>query len=549
MKCKQLAIPVAFVLLGAALMLPNLGDRSLWSDEAGTALFARTILTHGIPIAFDGVNVTHSSDFNSDLVLVKLQWLPYYMAAGSFGVLGVDAFSARLPFVLMSLGTIAMFWRLAKQLFEEQRAAVVTTAVLVLSTAFLLYSRQCRYYAPCIFFTLLSMCSYPSLSLQNKRSLALFVIAMAGLFHSNYLVFFCVAGAWLADYLIFDRSREKARAGAVAVFMIAALTLPWFVYADGFAQVKGESHGAPPARIAQLFFGYYMKLNWLCLLPAALAVALPLLTYRARQRQRAAWPLRVLGFVVAYLALLAIAGPKPTSNDHIAARYVICLAPACALLVGWIIQRAWSWNAGLGMALLTLHLTTNILTFYAATPRAQQANAHDAIAAPFVRLPLFNYVHEIAHHQPDAYAAVADYLKMHGRDDDMVLAAPYHTAEPLILLTGMRFGARIDQVAFVTGEHEAYPRDKLPDYVYSFDVIPDWIVLFQTPPRMLTAETIVQNAQAKGVQYEAPVTLDIHHQGENVKPDFSYSAQSYHTFTPPAPQSIAQMPIIIKRSR
>ena len=128
MSHKQLAIPVAFVLFGAVMMLPNLGHRSLWSDEAGTALFARTILTHGIPIAFDGVNVAHSSDFNNDLVLVKLPWLPYYMTAGSFAAIGIDGFSARLSFVLLSLGTIALFWFKANELFTSRRAAIGPTS-------------------------------------------------------------------------------------------------------------------------------------------------------------------------------------------------------------------------------------------------------------------------------------------------------------------------------------------------------------------------------------------------------------------------------------
>jgi hypothetical protein len=66
---------------------------------------------------------------------------------------------------------------------------------------------------------------------------------------------------------------------------------------------------------------------------------------------------------------------------------------------------------------------------------------------------------------------------------------------------------------------------------------------------MLTAESIMQHLQEQGVQYDAPVLPNVHKHSENIKPDFSYSPQSYHTFFAPSPLSPDEAPLIIKRKR
>ena len=46
----------ALVCLASTLMLVNLGNQSLWQDEAQTALIAGTVLDTGLPRGHDGAN-------------------------------------------------------------------------------------------------------------------------------------------------------------------------------------------------------------------------------------------------------------------------------------------------------------------------------------------------------------------------------------------------------------------------------------------------------------------------------------------------------------
>ena len=47
---------VATLFAASCLFLLNLANHYLWQDEAQTALISKTILTHGVPLGYDGKN-------------------------------------------------------------------------------------------------------------------------------------------------------------------------------------------------------------------------------------------------------------------------------------------------------------------------------------------------------------------------------------------------------------------------------------------------------------------------------------------------------------
>ena len=56
-------VPLAALLAAAALLLlADLGGPWLWEDESDTALFARSIVRHGLPLAWDGRSFVDSDD-------------------------------------------------------------------------------------------------------------------------------------------------------------------------------------------------------------------------------------------------------------------------------------------------------------------------------------------------------------------------------------------------------------------------------------------------------------------------------------------------------
>ncbi|GAG05908.1 unnamed protein product, partial [marine sediment metagenome] len=67
----DLVLSVGWVLAGCVVLLPNLGDRCLWQDEAECALVARNILRTGLPMAWDGrllVASMHGMEFTDTLL-------------------------------------------------------------------------------------------------------------------------------------------------------------------------------------------------------------------------------------------------------------------------------------------------------------------------------------------------------------------------------------------------------------------------------------------------------------------------------------------------
>ena len=92
-------------VVSVIIVIPRLGDIYLWMDEAETAVLGKNILTYGYPRMYDGRNLMsyYPPLHNEDFVEVVLPWLQYYVSAASFGLLGIDTFTARLPFALLGI--------------------------------------------------------------------------------------------------------------------------------------------------------------------------------------------------------------------------------------------------------------------------------------------------------------------------------------------------------------------------------------------------------------------------------------------------------------
>ena len=144
--------------LSAALLLPRLGQRLFWDDEANTAIYARNLLRFGRITAWDGTNLSGyglggalGEDLGQEL---RVPTLPAYIAAASMGLLGPTTFAGRLPFALagvVSVGLLAVWMR---RHFGRRFPWYVPSLLMAVSPAFLLYARNCRYYSLGLMFSL-----------------------------------------------------------------------------------------------------------------------------------------------------------------------------------------------------------------------------------------------------------------------------------------------------------------------------------------------------------------------------------------------------------
>lgn len=236
--------PVPFVLigLGSLLLFWNLGRPALWQDEAETALRAESILETGLPrMSLRGVLVTtqHSlsaHEGNAAGVWTWNTWLPAYMVAGSFAILGRTPFAARLPFALSGLLALWLAWRLfsdseSDELVENRPwSAEAALALLALSASFLLFCRQSRYYALLPLGTVLVLMSWRRLLDKKPWGALAVALSLQFLLHASFAFFACACLTLALDAVL--RLDECPRAGrfwaAAALTVLLAAPAAWY---------------------------------------------------------------------------------------------------------------------------------------------------------------------------------------------------------------------------------------------------------------------------------------------------------------------------------
>ena len=225
------------------MMLLNLGSGCLWADEGDTAVLASNIVKFGVPKAWDGGTFTDSdrgARLNQNLIMVTNPWLQYYLTAASFLVLGQNTFSARLPFALAGWFTVLLTYRLVSKTTKNHWAAFYAAAILVGSVQFLLYCRQCRYYALSMLLTTLLVQVF--LEMKSFRQSALFALVGVLLFHTHPVAPAPIAALGVSTILhrVFAFQR---RAFWPCLPIIAGCTLPWLAFArSGYAESMESVH-------------------------------------------------------------------------------------------------------------------------------------------------------------------------------------------------------------------------------------------------------------------------------------------------------------------
>ena len=116
----------AIMAVASFLILWNLGNQYLWQDEAQTALVSQSVLTHGVPVGFDGRNSFSQEmgrEYGANHIWKWHPWLPFYILAAFFALFGESTLVARLPFALCGIATIAATYALARCMWRDKRAA------------------------------------------------------------------------------------------------------------------------------------------------------------------------------------------------------------------------------------------------------------------------------------------------------------------------------------------------------------------------------------------------------------------------------------------
>jgi hypothetical protein len=225
------------------LFLSNLGNQYLWQDEAQTALISKTILTNYFPLGYDGTNYfsqDSGAEYGRNYIWKWHPWFQFYLLAAFLKLFGFSTFVARLPFVLFGIATVFLTYYLCKNLWNDKRTAALAAVLLLLSVPFLLLSRQCRYFAPAAFFSLLGLYGYLGIIAAKKGSTVLLLVSAALLFHTQFIFCATLLGSILLHAVLFHRN--KIIRLLVLSLIVILISLPWRIWVYNVDYTKVHPH-------------------------------------------------------------------------------------------------------------------------------------------------------------------------------------------------------------------------------------------------------------------------------------------------------------------
>jgi 4-amino-4-deoxy-L-arabinose transferase-like glycosyltransferase len=516
----------AILGLAAILLFWGLGDRSLWQDEAETALLGKNILHFGRPLAFDGANVISqeaSKEFGPDYLWRWSPWIQLYIAAGSFAVLGPTTLAARLPFTVLAFLAIPLTYRLARRLFDSIAAARLSALFLALSAPFLLYARQSRWHGPAYLLLACLLLCLDGMRRGRWPAVLGFAVCAAIFFYTNFFVAIGVLAALAAATLaavpaatpFYRPDRRLLVSLATAYALTAAACLPGLLFFNSFR----EGANFDPARVYQQLAIYSAAcLTFVLPLPVIIVLVYFLLKGRVVTGFPQDWRqsvLFLLAFSLAYVLYLSL-GP------WMMFRYMTVLLVPAALLIGVAVYGIMQWNRVAGVVVVLLLICTNAihllpLGYLPKTAKVTYSTVSNFPSVGPVGFPLACYLCELVYPIKDSEAILADYLREHASRNDVVLAQ--YGDLPLQFYTGLR----------VIGGMQGQPLPTNPDWIVQrgFVLSPD------SPGKDGSVRDFILS-EIPGHEYMIVLTAPDLMLGNSPEPQFHLYRRPPATVNPPA---------------
>lgn len=493
-------LTLAALATASLLAFLGLGNHSLWSDEADTALFARNLLRFGTLTAWDGTNLIAFAgglDLDENLVNAAMPRQQYQVAALGLKILGDSVLAARAPFAAIGVLTLALTAWWARRFFGARFAWFLPPLLLALSPAYLLFIRNCRYYALGAFWTVLLFALWSEIAARpavsgssakagarlNRRALilaALTPLPAFGLFTSQYL-YGAAALASLPVFFLEKRFRTRAQFVALGlVYGAGLLCILSLVLRGNPAETLLERRAGIGA-----FLGHWFKLLWWHIrdtgvseffaLPMLAPLAFPWMFSRSRRCRPLAWRGLVLAAAAAAFLLIAcLLSPQTFKGTQWAdMRYVFPLIVPGALLGSVSLVILWRLKRWLAIAVALVLVTTNAL--HLGAHRRQKRHIYYDPPS-HVRSTLLDYVREQFHPAQSTSDRLHDFLTQFP-DGTRVWISPAPLAtSSMFRLPRLHYCGLLDKSKPVRPELAA----SLPDYLYDETASPDVIIIVLT---------------------------------------------------------------------
>jgi len=415
-------LPIILILvLGAFLLFFHLDHRPFWQDEAETACLAKNVLKYGVPRAYDGVNIVSQeagSDYDHNFLWRWSPWLQIYVTAAAFRLGGLTTYAGRFPFAMLGLGCIFLVYRLVRHNFGDRAWALWSAALLTCSVPFLLYARQCRYYSLGALFSLMTIYAFKA-DWQIKKGPAFLLCCSLGLlFYANHLIFlsFSCAG-FLAAVLLYHSVMPLARSFKVIIGTGAIILPGLFLFS---IQQQATMLGLKSIlENLQTYAGDFFQFMF----------PLPVGLYLVWRWGRMLWLrsglsgapqdrfILFLGLVLLGNILILIPAPQAEF------RYLVHLYPLCAIILGWVVCRAWRYHKFSGALLAVLLLATNWLSMLPMDwlKLINRPIHNDPYMLIYPNLPLKLYLTELCSPSRDVNKNLIQFFQTHAQPGDIIL--------------------------------------------------------------------------------------------------------------------------------
>ena len=500
----RLGICCVLILGSGVLLLARLGHSALWDDESYTALGGIAVWRTGDTSAVLDHNIV-ANRAGVKLRNMKLRFHPplmFYLAAPSLGLLGETSFAARLPFALCGLATIAL---IAWWMWRDD-ADVVTWLVMSIgilgNISLILYLRQCRYYAPSIFFSVLL--TYMYLHWNGKlRTLAIMSLAFVALLASNYFAYAAFVVCVMVDYFIWQRRQRRLGWRGWLI-----LVLPQIVLGGLIVSVWNPIGKSGPPFQHVNWLGDYLKLL-VCNLRdvnacefgvGVLLVLAPLLYFLRKDK----WLLRGPLAIFLYCLVVAFFSPQRAPagwGSYIEVRYLAPLIPLCIFVSARAILAMTARIRLLAVPLAILAFGTNVLH---GGPYNDPVIPPPAMPPKSFHSTFVRFLDELMNPPPSAYRATADWINRNVEPKQSIWVVSGYAAYPLM------FHAREPVYAWQLKDPPAEQFKHLPSIHFEGRIPPDYMIIFGPGPYWTSPAMWLEKWESRGQNYSLIHTIPLY---------------------------------------
>jgi len=491
-------IITGFFILSALLSLYNLNQTYFWDDESQVGIIANNFLSTGNFTGWDGRNLygyNNGSLLDKNLRIINPP-LDYLVTAVSFSIFGSGTFPGRLPFVLAGLAALLLFIFLSYRVFNGNLIPwIFSVGFLALSVDFLLYIRQCRYYALTLLFSLLVVGLYIKLVSTNKcfYSILLSISAIL-LFYSNYFIALVFLSSLFINHFIFHWIKLQKISWSnliLALTIFLAATVPYSLY----FHIWNRPDLIRNASFLELLFEHLKYINQTGLMPWLYAIAIFLvLLSKKNDNETINYLLKWTLFVCMYVIILSLLSPYPDCKI----RNLIVLLPVFAIIHGYLLQFVYKYNKTGALLIFALLITTNIFTL-------SPINKQFSFSLP-------SYIKEITNPYPESCSQTVKYLEDNIQKDEKIFSYPFYMNYPIMFYLGDKI-----KICCNLNKTTNIPIEKLNDLnapVFIEDNFPDWLISYSFDKDILNVikyfeRTHTENKKTIKYKYVLNRTLDV----------------------------------------